>query len=106
MKGLSLPINTIVIILIAFLVLLVVAALFSGMFSDTEIKMKRQSAINQACQELRSLYGCDKAKMSSVTVKHQDIGDKSPKDYSLARLCDLMGYDEDKCYKTCGCTES
>ena len=112
MKGLSLPINVIVIIAIAVLVLVVMAAFFGGYFGGAAISVQRDRALDEACNKFRSIYNCAIGSMDNVVVKHQDTGDSAPKDYSLIQLCELRSYNTqgshtsgqiNECAQRCNC---
>lgn len=56
-KGLSLPINTVIIIIVAFLVLVAVLLFFTGTFSPAANTTKAESELRSECWEWqRSLY--------------------------------------------------
>ena len=112
MKGVSLPINVIVIIAIAVLVLVVLAGFFGGYFGSAAIGVQRDRALDEACNKFRTVYNCALGNMDDVVVKHQDAGDSTPKDYSLIQLCELRSYDTqgshtsgqvNECAQRCNC---
>jgi hypothetical protein len=103
MKGISLPINVIVIIVLAMIVLLAVIALFFGVWKPEQLTV--EAAKNNACNMLVST-GCDSA--SSIVVRDFDAnqdGEVNSEDTLLA-LCDTWyNIDDDfECRKTiCRC---
>lgn len=112
MRGMSLPINTIVILAIAALVLVVVAALFTGVLVPGGQGLKLADAIRDGCSKFRTIYNCDITKMRDVTVQYKDLGDSALKDYTLIQLCTLANYkttgthragDLNECAAKCDC---
>ena len=108
MKGLSLPIETIVIVAVAVLVLVVVAAFFASGVGGSQIAAVRNTALDTACQNLRSLYGCASGHISGdgdaiVRVTYQEIGKDNPGPHSLGEICGKLNLNEQQCYKRCGC---
>jgi hypothetical protein len=111
MKGISLPINAIVIVAIAVLVLVVIAAFFSGMLIPSSLEIQRESALNKACNIWRTSYNCDPDKMNEVTVAHTEPSEPSRTDpYSVEELCTLVGLigssydpDDNACRAKCNC---
>jgi len=93
LKGVSLPINLIVIIAIAVLVLVVLAGFFGGFFTEAAIGIQRDAALDQACQEAREIYGCGLSALDTSSVTHKDLGDVEPRLYSLKELCTLRDLD-------------
>ena len=113
MKGVSLPINVIVIIAIAVLVLVVLAGFFGGYFGGSALQVQRERALDDACNKARSFYSCALDALDDVEVTHQDSGDPEPRDdYSLRDLCRLRGIGTDgshvsgdlnECLLRCNC---
>ena len=68
MKGLELPINMIVVVAIAVLVLVVVAAFFSGWLVGGTGTIATSAAYSNGCNTLRSVYGCDTASVTAITI--------------------------------------
>lgn len=58
MKGLSLPINMIIIIAIAVLVLVVIAAFFTAQTGSGIGNIALEEAFNRGCTTWRSVYNC------------------------------------------------
>jgi len=111
MKGISLPIEMIVIIAIAVLVLVVIAAFFVGGAGKLNTSSD-VDALGQGCQQWR-LQSCGAA-ASSIIIKGYDPIGKSALDSSyggdsLATACERLGYtsgtlsDPRSCKKACGC---
>ena len=69
MKGVELPINVIVIVVLALVVLLGILALFSGVWTPGVAGISLEAAKNNACQMLVST-GCDSP--ASIIVKDFD----------------------------------
>lgn len=107
MKGLSLPIETIVIVAVAVLVLVVVAAFFASGVGGSQIAAVRNTALDSACQTLRSVYNCATGKGSDVEVKYQEIGETAPTVHSLNFICEKLALKttgtDNQCYARCGC---
>ncbi len=103
MKGMTLPINMIVIIAIAVLVLVVVAGFFSGWFSSGTGTFKLEQEFNKACNALRIAYNCDPQQVGSITTQYKEYqGD--PTIYSLYDLCVKKSFsDPVACARACGC---
>jgi hypothetical protein len=104
-KGISLPIEMIVIIAIAVLVLVVIAAFFVGGTSPLQ-----RTAIDQAfsglCAQQITVCGA-----SPATISVSGIYDIDPADgtldptTTLARVCVLKGIISDSaCRRACGCS--
>ena len=109
MKGISLPINAIVIVAIAVLVLVVIAAFFGGFFSGFVLNMQREDALSKACQNWK-LYDCDYGRIDDATTMHKEPGDDAARAYTVEELCELMGIsteldntDDSPCKRKCGC---
>jgi hypothetical protein len=71
MRGIELPINTIIIVVLAILVLAAVAGLFGGSFTPGSGTITVEGAKNNACQKLLSM-GCSGVSLGSITVKDFD----------------------------------
>ena len=67
MKGMSLPINMIVIVAIAVLVLVVVAAFFVGGLKPLQ-QIEVENAFNKGCTALRAGYNCAASSISSISI--------------------------------------
>ena len=92
MKGVSLPINVIVIIAIAVLVLVVLAGFFGGYFGGAATGIQLDGAIEDACQKARTVYNCAyPTALDSAEVRYKDIGESEPTGHSLRYLCNRRG---------------
>lgn len=106
-KGLSLPIEMIVIIAIAMLVLVVVAAFFVGGFGGGNA-VTIEAAFQSGCNRLR-LENCNYDGISSMTIPgYKVFGDSittgTPQDaVTMQKICDLKKYSSILCARACGC---
>jgi len=64
-KGIELPVNSVIIIALAIFVLLLMAIFFESGGSELS-KTQVNSAFNQGCSQLSSLYSCSHEKMAEV----------------------------------------
>lgn len=108
MKGIALPIETIVIVAVAVLVLVVVAAFFASGTGGSQVSIVRNTALDTGCQNLRSLYGCATGHISGegddiVKVTYQEIGQDKPGPHPLGEICGKLNLNEQQCYIRCGC---
>lgn len=106
MKGMELPINMIIIIAIAMLILVVVGAYFSGAFGGTSNAISLENAFSQACSQLVSAYNCDTQYMGTIKVNYKPSGSATALSKSLTDLCILKGVDMTTlitCARLCGC---
>ena len=105
MKGISLPINTIVIVAIAVLVMVVLAAFFSGMFIPSTIEMKREQAMSKACNQWILSYNCNDNGYSDIEVSYTDPSIPDQTKYTLEELCAFfVGMDNiAACRLKCAC---
>ena len=102
MKGISLPVNAIVIIAIAILVLTVVAAFFVGGVGPGMQTITLEQAFTKGCDSLVRGNNCDKTKISSIIVTgYPATGDTIP----FNQVCAQKGYDIDSCARACGCSD-
>ena len=113
MKGISLPINAIVIVAIAVLVLVVIAAFFSGMLIPSSLEIQRETALNKVCNIWRNSYNCDPDEIDNVEVAHSEPSYPDEETHSVEDLCVYMGllpesrsYDENDnaCRAKCNCS--
>jgi hypothetical protein len=104
-----LPINMIVIIAIAMLILVVVGAYFAGAFGSTTQTISLESAFNQACNQIVAAYNCDANFINTVKVNYKEAGAANPTPHSLYQLCGLKSIDMSSttgtttCLRLCGC---
>ncbi|MBI5347585.1 MAG: hypothetical protein HZB66_03170 [Candidatus Aenigmarchaeota archaeon] len=101
MKGMSLPINIIVILIVVLLVLLAVAAFFAGGFGGGTGTMSDTAALQKGCGMWMS-RGCKTGEAGSITIlgyRPQGATD----DVKLAVACNrVLGTpDTDKCWDYC-----
>ncbi len=112
MKGISLPINTIVIISIAALVLVVLATVFSNIFIEKSGSMTTETAFSQGCVTLKYVEGCQKQPSEIVITGFNPYGkteDGKPVYDDLLTACRLRFNDPDmrntECASKCGCLQ-
>jgi len=113
MKGISLPINMIVIVAIAVLVLVVTAGYFGGAFVGSTGTIQFEQAFSSACTQLRNSYNCDKNEVGRVSVLYQAPGENAATTTYLSDLCrQKLGkgtvrgggtVNSAECVKACGC---
>ncbi len=106
MKGVEMPINILVIVIIAIIVLTAMVVIFSGVWSSGSGTIGLETAKSNACQILITM-GCD-TDPESVPVNNFDSNGDTKKDSNdnLAELCKRYystGDDMDKCRGICGC---
>jgi len=65
LKGIELPVNSVIIIALAIFVLLMLAAFFSKSGSELD-RTQVNSAFNQGCYLLASAYSCDHTRISGI----------------------------------------
>lgn len=92
MKGIELPVNTLIIIVIAVLVLIAVIGFFLGVWSPSTSGLGDQSQINAACLK----YNCGNGDVS-VKVK------LSTGEVKLTGYCDGLTPKDTDCERTCNC---
>ena len=106
MKGIELPVNAIVIVAVAVLVLVVLAAFFSGMFGPNVSKVSAQSAWDTGCTMadrrgcLQEDFGWDGTgcypDMALTVAGYDPDGDTLPN--SILEACQVV-------YNTADCQE-
>jgi hypothetical protein len=64
-KGIALPVNSVIIITLAILVLLMIASFFGKSSSDLTTTQVT-NAFNQGCSQLSSSYNCDYEKLANI----------------------------------------
>jgi len=64
-KGIALPVNSVIVIALAIFVLLMIAAFFSKSSGELD-KTQVNTAFNQGCSQLSSIYLCDETKLSEI----------------------------------------
>ena len=91
-KGMELPMNAIIFIVVAVLVLVSIGGFFSGFFSDDSVNTQKLFA--QGCASLRSFHSCDHREVNRISVQSSNLG----------FVCGRSGYgDTVDCAKACGC---
>lgn len=105
MKAIELPINTLVLIVIAIIVLLGIIAISSSVNSQGGSVALLQTAKDSACIKLR-IASCD-SDTSRISVKDIDVGGDgaaNSEDDNLLALCSKFGANtESACKELCGC---
>ena len=100
MKGLELPMNTLIIVIIAVIVLLAVIVLFFGVWTGIWT-IDINTAKSKACT-IFVANGCDMNKIDDEVVK--DFPTKGAKS-SLKDICiKLEIIDDNACARSCGCS--
>ncbi len=102
------PINLIVIIAIAVLVLVVLAAFFTGALGTGTASINRAAAIDAGCQRLRTIYNCDTSKIDTIDVPYKKPGDTvTDPTHKLREICNDEGLTNtggvDECAVRCNC---
>jgi type II secretory pathway pseudopilin PulG len=116
MKGLELPINILIIVVLAVIVLIAVIALFFPSFYSSSQTVSVESAKSSACQVLANL-GCV-SNTNSITISNFDADKDGSLDpgYTVGAcqttdandnfymLCQCyLNANEEQCKNTCGC---
>ena len=105
MKGVSLPINTIVIVAIAVLVLMVIGGFFAVNVGSGVNAIELNSAISSACNTFVVAYNCDISQIHFATAQFKKSGDSTETSIGLDELCDQANLGNDICIVTkCGCS--
>jgi hypothetical protein len=108
MKGISLPVNTIVIVAIAVLVLMVVGGFFSINVGGSINQIELNTAINKACNTLTTTYNCNGDRLLDVSANFKEPGEETEAPKTLERLCELAEIAQgaeftNQCISKCGC---
>ncbi|MCD6478001.1 MAG: hypothetical protein J7K87_03285 [Candidatus Aenigmarchaeota archaeon] len=74
-KGMSIPINTIIILAVGLIVLLGIVAFFVGAFGTPSSTMKCQAKLSAECQKFVSAGGCDDKIKASDMSNYGDLVD-------------------------------
>ena len=98
-KGLELPINMIVIIALAVLILVIVTAFTTSQVGAGVGSIGLEAAFASSCTTYRN-NGCT-GSLSSVAYAKDVQGLK--KGMTLAEMCTQKGIEAAKCSETCGC---
>lgn len=104
MKGMELPVNMIVIVMVAVLVILAVAFYFTQQSGRGVSAIDLEKAYQQGCIVLKApAFACDHNKINTVPTGYSAGGTA----YSLGNVCALRGIrDSVSCAKSCGCDAS
>ena len=73
MKGVSLPINMLIILIIAIIVLIASLAMFTNVFSQSSSGLQLDAAKNSGCQKFISLNGCTDSTVTAADIKINEI---------------------------------
>ena len=93
-KGLEMPINMIIVIAIAVLVLVAIFGFFGGQFFSGSDQISSQKLFADGCAVLRNSHSCDQAKINMITIGGKSFGS----------VCNGNGFsDTAQCAKACGC---
>ena len=108
MKGQNLPINTMVLLLVAVIVLLGAIMLFGGIWGDSSSQISLMAAKENGCSIWIS-SGCDEYYISSIKVKYDADGDgkitdADTLDVLLEKKFGITDYEDQK--KACNCPGS
>jgi len=108
MKGVSISINTLVIVILALIVIIAILALFFGVWPSGVSTITLEAAKNNACQILLSAR-CE-ISTTTIVTKNFDANGDGTRDSSdtLLELCRIYdsGYDDTDCKKyVCNCPE-
>lgn len=102
MKGISLPVNMLVIIIIAIIVLLALVALFLGGYTGVGV-IDAAGAKGKACGVIVNSQCNSNAFDKPVFLTAKFCGRDSP-DCTVSEICNRIGLPgQDDCYKSCGC---
>jgi hypothetical protein len=106
MKGMELPINMIVVVLIAVLVLVTVSTFLAGQLGGGGGAIELERAFSEGCQKLRSQYNCNTGaniRIMSYTLPGYAAGSGSTF-FGTPSICSQKGYTDTECARMCGCT--
>jgi hypothetical protein len=107
-KGISLPVEMIVIIAIAVLVLVVIAAFFAGGFGPPTNTIVAQAAFSQGCNTWKIRSSDCSMNPNQITISsYNPDGKANSGDENLAKACQVLGYPlQSDCARACGCPTS
>lgn len=107
MKGISLPVETIVIIAVVILVLVVIAAFFILNIGKSQTGIGDEDARGRGCVDPRLTCKATTDPEKSSMMDNVKISGYDPdgdgKFDSLLKACTRIGYDVKVCWKACGC---
>ena len=102
MKGISLPVNMLVIIIIAIIVLLALVALFLGGYTGVGV-IDDTGAKGKACGVIVN-SGCSQKAWDSEVPLTEKYCNGRPERCRVSEVCQKVGpAGQDDCYKSCGC---
>jgi len=105
MKGISLPTEVVVVVVLAVVVLIAILALFTGVFNPSVQGISLEAAKNLACQSLLST-GCDSS--TNIRIENFDANKDGKLDAAdtLAELCKnyYSKTTDADCQQFCGCS--
>ena len=105
MKGAALPIEAVVILGIALVVLIAIVFLIGNFFGISSSDVERERALQEACNKLVVEESCDIDRWSQIEVTYTESGGTSL-EASLQKLCEDSGFNsQEECAKRCGCAE-
>ncbi|MBI4018705.1 MAG: hypothetical protein HY364_00440 [Candidatus Aenigmarchaeota archaeon] len=106
MKGVSLPINTIVIVAIAVLVLMVIGGFFAVNVGQGQNSIELNNAISTACATFVNAYNCDIDRVPLSKAQYRKPGDAEASTLDIAELCQEAKFaDTQTCIVAkCGCS--
>ena|SRR3989344_5755896 len=91
-KGMELPLNVIIFVAVALLVLAAIGGFFFGFFNDNSVNNKK--LFLEGCASLRAFHECDHREVNSISVEEANFG----------FVCGRSGFgDTAQCAKACGC---
>ncbi len=105
-KGISLPIEMIVIIAVAVLVLVVIAAFFAGGFGGGSESISANAALVKGCSTWKIRSADCSADMSTINIPGYNptgIDSLKTKGDTLKTACTSLGYTLADCKIACGC---
>jgi len=102
MKGMSLPMEVMVIIAVVVLVMVVLVAFFIGGSGREIDKIDKSAAFGEGCAKLGTYYKCaytqdrtKEATLKEITIKGYG---------TLLDLCKTLGFEgADSCWRACSC---
>ena len=109
MKGLQLPVNLLIIVVIAIIVLVAVIGMFYNPISSGANSVSIDVAKSQACRSLVVGYECSlSVTLDTIRVDNYDVdGNGNNNDDNLMDLCEekfmIAAGDQAACRKLCGC---
>jgi hypothetical protein len=102
MKGVSLPISVIVILMLAVAVLAGALYIYRSGWQPGARGAGMEAAFNSACLTLTS-RGCKSADLDTIPANYDVDGNGDPSDDELLDLCSYYGYGNVACMRACGC---